>query len=450
MHVTQTLNEGLKLQFKVLVSAADLTSRFDTELEGMRGKVNLNGFRPGKVPIAHLKRMYGKSVMADVVQNAVNDANKKIVDENALRLAGEPKINLPEDKVVIDQVLEGKADLDFSVDLEILPKVEIVDHSAISVVRETVTIPEQEIEEAITRMAKANAAFTPRAEGEAAASGDKVTIDFLGTIDGVAFSGGTASDAELVLGSNQFIPGFEDQLIGAKIGDQVSVKVAFPADYQAAELAGKDAEFATSIKAISAPGAVAIDDDLAKKFGLDDVAKLREAVESSLSDELKVISHQKVKRQLLDGLDALYTFELPPTMLEAEFAQVWGQLQQDMQREKRSFEQDGTSEEAARAEYQKIAARRVRLGLVLAEIGEKAEVKIADDELTQALIARARNFPGQEKQVFEYYRKNPQALAELRAPLFEEKVIQHILAGVSVTDKSVTREELTREEAGAE
>ena len=441
MQVTQTLAEGLKRQFKVALSKDDLNNRFDTELENIRGRVNLNGFRPGKVPTAHLKRVYGKSVMAEVVQNAVNDANKKIVDDAGTRLAAEPKVNMPEDQALIEKVLAGEAGLDFSVDVELLPTIEIVDHSGIAVVKSVAEVPAKDVDEAIERMASANRPFSPRGEKDKAKDGDKLTIDFVGKIDGVAFEGGTGGDVDLLLGSGQFIPGFEEQLVGAKAGDKKLVKVSFPAGYQAEHLAGKAAEFDVTVKAVAAPGELKIDDELAKKFGLDTVEKLREAVKESLSEELKDATRQKMKRQLLDGLDKLYTFDLPPTMLEEEFNAVWRQVNADMQRAGETFDAEG-GEAKARDEYRAIAARRVRLGLVLAEVGQKAEIKVEDAEITQALVLRARQFPGQEKQVFEYYRKNPQALAEIRAPLFEEKVVDHLLSGVKVTEKTVTREEL--------
>jgi trigger factor len=267
-----------------------------------------------------------------------------------------------------------------------------------------------------------------------------VTIDFVGTMQGIAFPGGTGSDVDLVLGSGQFIPGFEDQLVGAKAGDSRTVKVTFPENYQSVDLAGKDAEFAVTVKAVAAPGELALDDEFAKKFGLESVAKLREAVKGSLQEELSEQSRLKIKRQLLDQLDTEYDFDLPPTMLQTEFDLVWQQVAGDMQRSGKTFEAD--EEEKARAEYMRIAARRVRLGLVLAEIGQKVKVKIDDAEITQAIVARARQFPGQEKQVFEYYRKNPDAIADVRAPLFEEKVVDHLIAGAAVTEKKVSREEL--------
>lgn len=440
MQVTQTLAEGLKRQFKVVVTAADLAARYDTEVNSLRGRVNLNGFRPGKVPAAHLKRVYGKSIMSDVLRNVLEEANKKVVDDNELKLAAAPKVDITEDQALIERILDCKADLDIAIALEVLPNVELKDHSAITLVRPVAEVTKEEVDDAVQRMASASRPFEPRGDKDKAQSGDRLTIDFVGTIDGVAFDGGTANDATLVLGSGQFIPGFEDQLIGAKKGDKKTVNVTFPADYGAEQLAGKAAEFAVKVKAVSAPGELKIDDELAKKLGVESLDKMREVIDLSLGEELREQSRQKVKRQLLDALDGLYSFELPPTMVEEEFASIWRQLTADMQRAGESFA--AGEEDTRREEYKKIAARRVRLGLVLSEIGAKAQIKLEDSEVTQALVQRARQFPGQEKQFFEFYRKNPEAIAEIRAPLFEEKVVDYLIGTLSVSDKKVTREEL--------
>lgn len=383
--------------------------------------------------------------MADVVQNSVNDANRIIVEEHKLRLASEPKVNFSEDQAIIEQVLAGKADLDFSIDVEVLPTFEISDHSGIEVVKEVAEATAEEIDSAIQRMAAANRSYSPRGGKEKAQDGDKLTIDFVGTIDGVAFDGGTANGVDLILGSGQFIPGFEEQLIGVKTGEQKVVKTMFPELYQARELAGKAAEFAVTVQQIQAPGDQTIDDELAKKFGLDDVAKLREAVKASIEEEMTEQTRQKMKRQLLDGLDKIYQFDLPETMLEEEFATVWRQLTADMTRSGQTFGEG--EEDKAREEYRAIAARRVRLGLVLAEIGATAKIKIEESEMRDALIARARSFPGQEKQVFEYFTKNPEALAQIRAPIFEEKVVDLLLSGLKVMEKKVTRAQLMDDEA---
>ena len=443
MQLTQTLSDGLKRQFQVTVAAVDLETRMNTEIESLKTKVRINGFRPGKVPTAHLKRLYGKSVMADVVEKTVADANRKIVEDNQFKLAMEPQINFPEDKDLIDRMFDGKADLSFGINLEVLPKIEIVDHSGIEVTREVVEIEDSEVNTALERMGSQNRPFEDKGD-KVSVSGDRLTIDFVGTLDGVAFDGGTATDTDLVLGSGSFIPGFEEQLIGAKAGDAKTVTVTFPEGYQAAHLAGKPAEFAVTVKAVAAPGELVIDDELAKKFGMESLDKLKDAVRKSLGDELAELARTKTKRQLLDALDGKYAFDLPPSLVDQEFNTVWTQVKQDIEARKTTFEAEGQSEAEAEADYRRIAQRRVRLGLVLAEIGEKAAVKISDEEVTQALVARARQFPGQEKQVWDFYRNNPQALAEIRAPIFEDKVIDSILASVKVTDKKVTREELMK------
>lgn len=450
MHVTSTLNDGLKRQFQVVVPANDLSSRLTGELEKLRGRVNINGFRPGKVPFGHLKRVYGRSVMAEVIQTVVGDAQKKVAEENQLRLASEPKVNFPEDEAVIEKVLAGEADLDFSMDIEVLPQVDLKDHSSISLIREVPIVDPSVVDESIARMAQSSATFEPRKAGAKAVNGDKLTIDFAGSIDGVPFEGGTGGDVDLVLGSGQFIPGFEEQLVGKKAGDETVVKVSFPADYQAAHLAGKAAEFAVTVKEVAAPSETVMDDAFAQKFGIESADKIRETVENSIREQLNGISRQKVKRQLLDALDKLYTFDIPASLLDQEFNAIWAQMQEDMQRSGSSFEAEGKSEEDVRTEYLAIASRRVRLGLLLSEIGEKAAVTVTDEEVTRALIDRARNFPGQEKQFFEFYRQNPQALAEVRAPIFEEKVIDHILTNVMVVEKLVTREQLLAEDGAGD
>lgn len=443
MQLTQTLNEGLKRQFQVTVAAKDLEDRLNSELQTLQTKVRINGFRPGKVPPAHLKRLYGKSVMADVVQNAVTEANKRIVEENQFKLAMEPQIDFPEDKELIEKVMDAKADLSFGVNVEVLPKIELQDHSGIAVTREVVEIEDKEVDAALERMAGQNRSFNDKGKKKAE-QGDRVTMDFVGSIDGEKFEGGAGEDTELVLGSNSFIPGFEDQLVGVKAGDEKTIEVTFPEGYQAAHLAGKPAQFAVTVKAVGAPGELVIDDELAKKFGMESLDKLKDAIRRSLGDELEEVSRTKVKRQLLDALDEKYAFDLPPTLVEQEFTTVWTQVKQDVEARKTTFEAEGSTEQEAEAEYRRIAQRRVRLGLVLAELGEKAGIKITDEEVGQALVQRARQFPGQEKQVWDFYRNNPQALAEIRAPIFEDKVIDSILSSVTVTDKKVTRDELMK------
>jgi len=440
MQVTETLSQGLKREFKVVLPATELEQRLNDELSTLKDRVKINGFRPGKVPVGHLRRVYGRSVMADVLQNAVNEANRKIVEDNSLKLAHEPQVKLPEAQDEIEKVMDAKGDLAFTVALEVLPEFELVDLSDVQVKRPIAEVADAEITESLERMAKQNRTFEPK-KGKAA-EGDRVLVDFVGRIDGTEFEGGKGEDIRVELGSNTFIPGFEDQLVGVKAGDTKLVKVTFPANYLAAHLAGKEAEFDVTVKEVEAPGELKIDDELAKGFGMESLDKLKDAIRSAIQRDFEAQSRRKVKKELLDALDAKYSFELPPSLVEQEFNAVWAQVQGDMKTNNRTFEDEDTTEEEARAEYQKIAERRVRLGLVLAQIGEKTDIKISDDEVTQALVERVRQYPGQEKQVWDFYRKNPQALAEIRAPLFEEKVVDQILSQVKVEEETVSKEAL--------
>ncbi len=451
MQVTQTLNEGLKRGYKVVLPATDLELRLSKELENYRGKVKINGFRPGKVPTAHLRKVYGRSIMAEVVQNAVEEANNKIVADGGFKLAMQPKVTLPEDKDTIEKVMEAKADLDVSVELEVLPSFELADHSGVSLERETTEVSDADINERIEQIAAPQRPYTAKTGAKAKAeSGDKLKVDFVGTIDGVAFDGGTGESIEVVIGSNSFIPGFEEQLIGLTEGKTKTVNVKFPVNYASANLAGKDASFEVTLKSMEAPGELVINDELAKSFGLEGLEALKGRVKDMITAEYAGHSRRKLKRQLLDALDTKYSFDLPPTLLEQEFANIWRQVETEMRQNGKSFEDEGSTEAESRAEYQKIAERRVRLGLVLAEIGEKAKVEITDDEVGQALLNRARQFPGQEKQVIEFYRKNQQALAELRAPIFEDKVVDHLIGEIKIKDKLVSKDDLIKDDEDEE
>ncbi|MCB5175970.1 MULTISPECIES: trigger factor [Microvirga] len=448
MQVTETLSQGLKREFKVVLPATELEQRLNSELATLKDRVRINGFRPGKVPVGHLRRVYGRSVMGDVVQNAVNEANRKIVEDNSLKLAFEPQIKFPESQDEIEKAMDAKGDLAFTVALEVLPTFELADISDVEVKKPVVEVTDAEINESLERMAKQNRSFEPK-QGKAD-NGDRVVVDFVGRIDGTEFEGGKGEDIRVELGSNTFIPGFEDQLVGLQAGDTKLVKVTFPANYLAPHLAGKDAEFDVTVKEVEAPGELKIDDELAKGFGMESLDKLKDAIRDAIKRDFDAQSRRKVKKELLDALDAKYSFELPPSLVEQEFAAVWSQVEADMKSNNRTFADEDTTEEEARAEYRKIAERRVRLGLVLAQIGEKSDIKISDDEVTQALIERVRQYPGQEKQVWEFYQKNPQALAEIRAPLFEEKVVDQILSQVKVVDEPVTKEALFGDDDGEE
>ena len=446
MQVTETLSEGLKREFKVVVPAAELDAKVNERLDELKGRVRLDGFRPGKVPVSHLKRVYGRSAMAEVIEATVRDANNQIVSERGYKLAAEPKVTLPEEKDAIEQLIAGKSDLNYTMAVEIIPPIALADFKTIKLARLTSEVTDAEIEEAVARIAGQNKPYTARPAGEQAASGDRVVISFAGTIDGKPFEGGSGDDSTVLIGSNTFIPGFEDQLIGIKSGETRTLKVTFPAHYQAEHLAGKAAEFVVTAKSIETPGSVTIDDEFAKSLGLESIAKLRDAVKDRLAREHAGMSRQKVKRALLDELDKRHKFEPPPTLVEDEFARVWKTVLQELENERKTFADENTTEEKAKAEYRAIAERRVRLGLVLAEIGEKNSITVTDDELNRAVMEQARQFPGREQQVWDYYRKNPEAVAGLRAPIYEEKVVDFLLELAQVTEKKVPREELYKEE----
>ena len=446
MQVTQTLSEGLKREFRVVVPADELDIKVNTRLDELKDSVRINGFRPGKVPVGHLKRLYGRSAMAEAIEAAVRDANAKIVAENNLRLAMEPQVKLPTEEAAINAVVEGKADLDYSVAMEILPKIELGDFKDIKLERLTAEVADAEIDDAVKTIAEGNRPFLPKAEGAEAASGDKVTINFTGSIDGVPFEGGTGEDIAVVIGSNSFIPGFEEQLIGVKAGDQRTVKASFPPNYLKAELAGKEAVFDVTAKSVDAPGELTVNDDFAKQLGMESLAKLRDAVKGRIAQEHAGASRNRLKRQLLDALDERHKFELPPTLVTQEFDNVWQTVENDLKQQGRTFADEDTTEDEAKAEYRKIAERRVRLGLVIAEIGDKNQIKVTDEELQRAIVDRARQFPGQEQQVWEFYRTNPQAVASLRAPIYEEKVVDFLTELASVSEKKVAREELYKDD----
>jgi trigger factor len=441
MQVKETLSEGLKREYEVLVPAADLDQRVNAKLDEIKDRVNIAGFRPGKVPMSHLKRVYGKSVMSEVIQQAVNDSNQKIVDDGKFKLAMEPKVTLAaEDEASVKQLIDGKSDLSYKVAMEILPKIEFPDFKKVKVTRPVTETTDADVDQALEKIAEASQQFEEK-QGKAE-KGDQVIIDFKGSIDGTPFDGGSAEDAPLVLGSNSFIPGFEDQLIGVSAGDKADVKVKFPEEYGADHLAGKDAVFAINVKKVEKPKKTEINDDFAKSVGAENLAKLKEQVRERIARDFKQVSRSKAKRSLLDALDEAMKFTAPPSLAEQEFETVWKAVQNDMTNRKVTWAEENTTEEEAKAEYQRIADRRVRLGLAIAELGEKNNIQVSEDEMTRAIVEQARQFPGQEQQVWDHFRKNPQALAGIRAPLFEDKVIDFILELADVTEKKVSRDEL--------
>jgi trigger factor len=446
MQVNETLSEGLKHEFQVSVPADDLDAQVDARLADMKDKVRMNGFRPGKVPAAHLKKIYGKSVMAETIDQLVRETNTKIFTERGFKLATEPKVTLPTDQDEINKLLDGKSDLNYTVSIEVIPAIALADFKSFTIDKPVVDVSDADVDEAVGKIAEQNRPFADKGEGAKAEAGDRVTISFKGTIDGEAFEGGTSENIPVQIGSNSFIPGFEDQLIGIAKDETRTLKVKFPTNYGNDKLAGKDAEFVTTASLIEAPQAITPDDEFAKKLGLESLDKLKDATRQRIKQEFDGATRQRVKRQLLDKLDEAHKFDPPQTLVDQEFGMMWESIKKEMESVNRTFADEDTTEEKAQEDYRKIADRRVRLGLVLSEIGEKNNITVTDDEVSRALVERARQFPGQEKQVWDFYRSNPQMLAQLRAPIFEDKVVDFVLELAKVNENKVSREELFKEE----
>ena len=444
MQVTETLNEGLKRKLSVVIPAKDLSERLDARLDELKSTANIKGFRPGKVPSAHLKKVYGRSAMSEVLSDAINSTVSKTLDERSERAAAQPKVVLPEDQEVINKVLDGDADLNFEVSYEVLPPVTLADFSSLAVDKPVVEVDENDVDAEVQRVFAQQRGYEEKGEDGVVETGDRLGLSFKGTIDGEAFAGGSSDHAHLTVGSGEFIPGFEEQLVGMKKGETKTVKVTFPKDYAQENLAGKDAEFETTILHIDGPKAGELNDEFAKNLGLENVAALRDAVKEQMAAALESMSRQAVKRQILDQLDEAHKFDVPQQLVDAEFDTIWQRVVHEVEHHGRSFDDEGTTEEAAKDQYRKIAERRVRLGLVVAEIGNVNKIEVTEEEHQQALIAEVRRFPGQEQQVYDYYRKNPQALAGLRAPVFENKVVDFVTELAKKTDKPMTRAELAK------
>ncbi|TMJ88636.1 MAG: trigger factor [Alphaproteobacteria bacterium] len=446
MEVTETLSDGLKREFQVQVPAADLEARVTERLGELKDRVQMRGFRPGKVPVNHLRKIYGKAVMAETIEAIIRELNAKIVSERGLKLAMEPKVTIPNEATAVENVIGGQSDLAYTLALEILPKIELADFQGIKLERQVAEVTDAQINEALDKIAEQNRPFAAKTEGAKVEKGDRVVIDFTGRIDGAPFEGGTGGDVGVNVGAGTFIPGFEDQLVGMAAGETRVVKVTFPENYANAQFAGKAAEFDVTAKSLEAPSTVTLDDAFAKSLGLESLDKLKEAVKARLQQEHAALSRQRLKRQLLDKLDEMHKFALPPTLAEDEFRNVWNAVEGDLKAQGRTFADEGTTEEKAREEYRGIAERRVRLGLVLAEIGEKNKITVTEEELTRAIVERARQIPGREQEIWDYYRKNPAAVAAIRAPIFEEKVVDFLIELAAITEKQVSREDLLKDE----
>ena len=437
MQVEQVAAEGLKREFKVTVPAGEIEQRVRTRLEKLAKTVRLPGFRPGKAPLPLLKKQYGRSILGEVLEEAVDEGSKRTIGDNQLRPALRPQIE-------VTSFDEGK-DLEFGLKLEILPEVPAVELADISLTRLVAETPPEKVDQAIESFARSRQKFEAPAEPRGAVEGDQVVIDFDGNIDGVPFEGGAGKGFALRLGSKSMVPGFEDQLVGAMPGDTREVAVTFPEGYGRPEISGKDAVFTVTVGEVKAPVPFTIDEDWAKELGFEDLAELKATFAKRFTDEYKNMSRTRLKRALLDRLAADYAFAVPQGMVDLEFEAIWKQLTEEMERTGDKFGEDGKGEDALKAEYRSIAERRVRLGLILSDLGAKNEVQIAGEELHQAVMREAMRYPGQERKVIEFFKGNPGALEQLRAPLFEDKVCDFIFGQVTLTDQPVSIEELMKD-----
>lgn len=440
MQLIQTSSEGLKRAFKVVVPAGTISEKVDAKLVQIGRTARLPGFRPGKTPMAVLRQRYAKSVLGEVLEDAVQESTGKAIADNNLRPAMQPKV---EDL----SFAEGK-DLEFTLSLEIVPEMPAIEFGKIAIERPKAPVDDAAIDAALRRLADRMSQTEPMTEDRGAQTGDTAVIDFGGSIDGEPIKGGSGEDFHLTLGSNSFVPGFEDAIVGARTGDNLIFNVTFPDNYHA-ELAGKEAAFSVRVKELRQPAQAKIDDELAKGYGFDDLAAMREAVKAQIDREYGAASRAAAKRVLLDKLADDYPFEVPSGMLDLEFDAIWKQIEDAREKGSLDEEDKAKSEEQLRTDYRAVSERRVRLGLLLADVGQRNNITVTQDEINRAVMAEASRFPGQEKLVMEYYRKTPGALDSLKAPLFEEKVVDFILEMAQITDKSVSAEELLGGEAGA-
>jgi trigger factor len=437
MQVTQTSEEGLKREFKVVIDAGEIEDKIDARLDQLKRDVRLPGFRPGKVPVTLLKKRFGDALRGEVIEDAMKAGTQRALDENALRAAVQPKFDVTPYK-------EG-ADLEYTLSVEVMPEIGMPDLTKLSLERLVTEVGEEDLDQAVQGIAERHKSFGPAEEGHAAESGDALVIDFVGKVDGEVFEGGSASDHQLELGTSSFIDTFEDQLIGAAVGDHRDVDVTFPEEYPNEEMAGKPARFEVDVKEIKVPVEIVVDDAFAATLGLESLDALRRTVREQIERERGSLSRERLKRSLLDALAAEHDFAVPPSMAEMEFDTIWKQLEEDMKRAETTFESLERDEEEVREEYRAIAQRRVRLGLLISEVGRHNNIEVTQDELNRAMVEQARRFPGEEQKFMEIFQKNPEAADQLRAPLFEDKVVDFILEIATVSDRVVSVEELMRD-----
>ena len=435
MQVTETLREGLKRGYTLVVTAKELSAKVDEKLAESQPEIEMKGFRKGKVPLALLKKQYGQRMLGDAMQESIDGAMAKHFEDSGDRPAMQPAV-----KMTNEDWKDGD-DVNVEMTYEALPTIPEVDMKAIKLTKLNAKVDKSSVDEALENLASSAQDFEDRKKGSKANDGDQIILDFVGKVDGEAFEGGSAEDYPLVIGSNSFIPGFEEQLVGTKIDQEVEVKVNFPDDYGSKNLAGKNAQFQCKIKAIKLPKSMSISDELAKKFGAEDLAGLKTQISERLETEYAGASRSVLKRDLLDLLDKLIEFELPPSLVEAEASQIANQLWRD-----ENPESDGNDqpEITPTDEHKGLADRRVRLGLLLADLGQKAEIQVTDAEMTQAIMNQSRQYPGKEREFFEFVQQNQQMQQQMRAPLFEDKVVDYILELAAVTDKSITKEQLQK------
>ncbi|MGC1495101.1 MAG: trigger factor [Sulfitobacter sp.] len=435
MQVNETLNEGLKRGYAITVTAAELEAKVNEKLAEAQPDVEMKGFRKGKVPMALLKKQFGQKVMGEAMQESIDGAMSEHFEKSGDRPAMQPEV-----KMTNEDWKEGD-DVQVDMTYEALPEIPEIDMSKIKLEKLVVKADDSAVEEALANLAETAQDFKARKKGSKAKDGDQIVMNFVGKVDGEAFEGGSAEDYPLVLGSNSFIPGFEEQLVGVKADEEKAVTVNFPDDYQAEHLAGKEAIFDCTVKEVKEPVAAEINDELATKFGAEDLAGLKAQIAERLEAEYAGASRAVMKRGLLDELDKMVSFDLPPSLVDAEAGQIAHQLWHE---ENPDVQGHDHPEIETTDEHKTLAERRVRLGLLLAELGQKAEIEVSDAEMTQAIMNQARQYPGQQRQFFEFVQQNQQMQQQMRAPIFEDKVIDHIAEGAEVTEKEISKDELQK------
>ena len=439
MEVKELKSKGLKREFSITIGIDDIKEKKIKKLQDIASKAKIDGFRPGKVPTSHIEKLYGQSVMVEVIEKIVSEASQSVLQDRDLRAAVKPEVKLGSD---MNEVIEKNKDLIFTMNCEVLPEIEITDFSKIKLDKPVSKPTEKDIKDALEYLAKQNKSFKEVPEKTKSKDGDQVTIDYIGKIDDIAFAGGTANDANLVLGSKSFIDNFEDQLIGLKKGDKKLVNVKFPDNYQSSDLAGKDATFDVEIKKVSKAEDSKVNDDLAKNLGMEDLKTLKKNLEERIQQDFDSAARMKLKDSLLDVLEKKHKFKLPESMVNQEFDQMWNQLQQQLEQQKKELKDLELSEKEIRKNYTEISEKRVCTGLLIAEIGKQNNIQLEDNDINKALQIEMQKYPGQEKEILDYYQKNQDAIRQLTAPVFEDKVVDFILEKVDLKDVKVSREDL--------